>query len=115
MKIEDQIHQLVLAVETFAAPILRLSEETFLAKLNGWSPRDIVAHLIGWNRHVIRGSQQIQQGELPFYDLDPGLDYSKVNAALVRQYDSTDRKWLLDELHASVGELKEYLESLDEE
>lgn len=114
-KIEQQIHRLRLAVETFTASVLALSEERFPAKLNGWSPRDIVAHLIGWNRHVIKGSEQIQRGELPFYDLDPGENYSKVNAALVQHYDSTDKQLLLDQLQASALELKELLQSLDVE
>ena len=115
VKIEEQIHRLRLAVETFAASVLTLSEESFLAKLNSWSPRDIVAHLIGWNRHVIKGSKQIQRRELPFYDLDPGENYSKVNAALVQHYDSTDKQLLLEQLQASALELKEFLKSLDEE
>lgn len=115
VKIEEQTHRLRLAVETFTASVLALSEEKFLAKLNGWSARDVVAHLIGWNRHVIEGSQQIQRGELPYYDLDPGENYSKVNAALVQLYDSTDKQLLLDQLQASALELKEFLKSLDDE
>jgi hypothetical protein len=83
--------------------------------LNGWSPRDILAHLIGWNRHVIEGSRQIQRGELPFYDIDPGENYSTVNAALVHQYSATDRQLLLEELHASARDLQEFLGSLDAE
>ena len=115
MKIEEQIDRLRQTVEGFAASVLKLSEEAFLTPLNGWSARDIVAHLIGWNRHVIQGGRQIQQGELPFYDLDPGEDYSKVNAALVQQYSSNDKQRLLDELRTSTRELKEFLQSLDED
>lgn len=113
--IKEQSHRLRLTVGTFSASVLSLSEERFLAKINGWSPRDMVAHLIGWNRHVIKGSQQIQRGELPFYDIDPGEDYSKVNAALVRHYDSTEKQVLLDQLQASALELVEFLTSLDAE
>ena len=114
MSLRQQINRFELAVESFAASVLTLSEESFLANLNSWSPRDIVAHLIGWNRHIIKGCEQIQQRELPFYDLDPGEDYSKVNAALVQHYDSTGKHLLLDQLHASARELKQFLESLDD-
>jgi hypothetical protein len=114
-KIEAQINRLDLAVESLEASVVALDRESFLAKFNGWSPRDILAHLIGWNRHVIEGSKQIQRGELPFYDIDPGEDYSKVNASLVHHYSSTDRQLLLQELHASARDLKEFLASLDAE
>jgi hypothetical protein len=112
-RIEAQINRLNLAVESLEACVVALERESFLAKLNGWSPRDILAHLIGWNRHVIEGSRQIQRGELPFYDIDPGENYSKVNAALVRHYGSEDRQWLLEQLHNTASELKEYLVALD--
>lgn len=115
MELNKQIADLGQAVERLVASIVNLSEELFLARLNGWSPRDILAHLIGWNRHIIRGSQQIQRGELPFYDIDPGEDYSKVNEALVRQYNSTERLTLIEELRASSSELQVFLNSLDSE
>jgi len=115
VKLEDQINRLRLAVENFATGVSTLSEESFLTKLSGWAPRDVVAHLIGWNLHIVKGSEQIQRGELPFYDIDPGENYSKINAALVRRYDSTDRQLLLDQLHATAHELREFLESLDAE
>lgn len=86
-----------------------------MARLNGWSPRDILAHLIGWNHHVIEGSRQIQLGELPFYDVDPGENYSKVNEALVQKISATDRQVLIKELHSSANDLKEYLRSLEPE
>lgn len=111
--IQDQLYRLDLAVESVANSIVALSEKSFLMKLNGWSPRDILAHLIGWNRYVIEGSKQIQRGELPFYDIDPGENYSKVNAALVRQYGSTDRQSLLEQLRTAASELKEYLAALE--
>ena len=115
MKLNQQVKRLGQAVKSFEAGIVALSEGSFLSKLNGWSPRDFVAHLIGWNRHVVHGSEQIQRGELPFYDIDPGENYSKVNEALVRHYDSTDRKLLLEQLRASARELQDFLESLDSE
>lgn len=83
-----------------------------MARLNGWSPRDILAHLIGWNHHIIEGSRQIQLGELPFYDVDPGENYSKVNEALVQKISATDRQVLIKELQSSANDVKEYLGSL---
>ena len=89
--------------------------EFFLERLNGWSPRDIVAHLIGWNSHVIEGAEQIQRGELPFYDIDPGENYSKVNEVLVREISATDREVLIEELHSSANGLENYLRSVAHE
>jgi len=114
-RIEAQINRLNLAVESLEACAVALERESFLAKLNGWSPRAILAHLIGWNRHVIEGSRQIQLGELPFYDIDPGENYSKVNEALVRKISTNDRQVLIRELHSSANNLKEYLGSLEPE
>ncbi|NIM15166.1 MAG: ClbS/DfsB family four-helix bundle protein [Candidatus Aminicenantes bacterium] len=113
MTIEMQVTKLGHSVDDFAKCMAALNEELFLKKRNSWSPRDMVAHLIGWNRYIIEGSKQIKRGELPFYDIDPGENYSKVNAALVRKYSSRDRQELLDELQASAGELKQFLLSLD--
>jgi len=113
MTIEMQITRLDLSVEDFARYIASLNEELFLKKFNLWSPRDVVAHLIGWNRYIIEGSKQIKRGELPFYDIDPGENYSNVNAVLVREYSSRDKKELLNELKDSAQELKQFLQSLD--
>ena len=113
MTIEAQINKLSLSVEDFTRCVASLNEELFLKKLNDWSPRDILAHLIGWNRYIIEGSKQIKRKELPFYDIDPGESYSKVNAVLVRQYSSRDRQELLDELQVSTKELQQFLSSLD--
>jgi hypothetical protein len=89
MTFEEQMDKLEHCVEAFAASVEGLDERLFLSNVNGWTPRDIVAHLIGWNRHIVRGSKQILCGELPFYDVDPGPNYSDVNTALVRQYGDT--------------------------
>ncbi|MCK5059475.1 MAG: ClbS/DfsB family four-helix bundle protein [Candidatus Aminicenantes bacterium] len=113
MTVETQITKLGLRVDEFARCVASLDEELFLKKINYWSPRDMVAHLIGWNRSIIEGSKQIKRRELPFYDIDPGENYSKVNAALVRQYSSTDKQELLDELKASTQELIQFLQLLD--
>lgn len=100
-------------VEAFAASVAGLDERLFRSNVNGWTPRDIVAHLIGWNRHIVQGAKQILCGELPFYDVDPGPNYSKVNAALVRQYGDTDRSVLLERLAESAGELMAFLRAID--
>jgi hypothetical protein len=113
MTLEEQIDQLEHCVEAFAASVAALDDGLFLRNVNGWTPRDIVAHLIGWNRHIVRGSQQILSGELPFYDVDPGPDYSNVNAALVREYGDVDRATLLASLATSTGELTEFLRAID--
>jgi hypothetical protein len=111
--IETQIETLGRAVEDLSRTVAFLEPDRFLEKLDGWSSRDIVAHLIGWNRYVLRGSRQIRKGELPFYDIDSGANYNRINAALVREYSSTDPRELLDELQASARELEDFLRSLD--
>ena len=113
MKFEEQIEQLEGCVEAFAGAVALLDERLFLEKVTSWTARDIVAHLIGWNRYIVRGGRQILRGELPFYDVDPGPDYSKVNAELVRKYAETDRSKLLQSLTASANELTSYLRSID--
>ena len=113
MKIETQIANFEQSIEDFVHCVASLKEESFLKRHNKWSPRDVVAHLIGWNRYIIEGSNQIRRGELPFYDIDPGEDYSKVNAVLVLEYASTDRQEMLDELRVSAQELKRFIGSLD--
>ena len=112
MTVENQIDQLERCVRAFAASVSALDERLFLRKVNGWTPRDIVAHLIGWNHHIVRGAKQILCGELPFYDVDPGPNYSKVNAALVREYGDTDSSVLLERLGESAGELIAFLRTL---
>ena len=114
-EIESQIDRFDSAVKRLEDSLVALQQESFLARLNGWSPRDILAHLIGWNHHVIEGGRQIQLGELPFYDIDPGENYSKVNEASVQKIRATDRQILIKELHSSANDLKEYLRSLEPE
>ena len=111
--IEDQIAKLDQSVEAFMRCIVSLDEELFLQKFNDWAPRDILAHLIGWNRYVIEGGKELLRGELPFYDIDPGDNYSKVNAVLIREYSSTIKEKLLTDLRRSARELKEFLRSVD--
>lgn len=111
---EKQLARFQDGVQDFIQCISSMNEQAFLEKFNGWTPRDVVAHLIGWNRYFIQGSQQIKKGELPFYDLDPGENYSKVNADLIAQYPSVKRQELLDELTESAREVKMFLSSLDD-
>ncbi len=113
MTIDGQIARLDRSVEELAAAVASLDEKLFVERLNGWSSRDIVAHLVGWNRFIIEGSRQITRGELPSYDVDPGENYSKVNARLIREYPTTDRHELLEELRTSARELGRFLETLD--
>ena len=61
----------------------------------------------------MRGAKQILRGELPFYDIDPGPNYSKVNAALIREYGDTDRSTLLERLAESAGELTAFLRAIN--
>ncbi|MGB5880874.1 MAG: maleylpyruvate isomerase N-terminal domain-containing protein [Thermoanaerobaculia bacterium] len=113
MPIDAQIARLDHGVEELAAAVVSLDEKSYLERLNGWSSRDIVAHLVGWNRLVIEGSRQITRGELPSYDVDPGENYSNVNAKLIREYPSTERHELLEELRTSARELGRFLKTLD--
>ncbi len=111
--VEEQIDQLEHCVEAFAGSVASLDERLFLSKVTSWTVRDIVAHLIGWNRYIVRGARQILRGELPFYDVDPGPNYSNVNAALVRECADTDRSMLLESLVASTKELTTFLRAVD--
>jgi hypothetical protein len=113
MTLEEQLSQFQRSVEAFANSVVSLDEDLFLREVTNWTARDMVAHLIGWNRYVVSGASQILRGELPFYDEDPGPDYSKVNAALVREYADTDRSALLESLLASTEELAAYLRTVD--
>ena len=100
--IETQIHHLREGVSEVKAAIETLAPEAFRSALGNWSPRDIVAHLIGWNRYVVRGSQQLLEGE----------HYCKVNARLVAKYSSDSRTELLAELENAAVELVRFLRSL---
>jgi hypothetical protein len=113
MTIEAQLGRLRENLDALSRCVSSLDERMFLRPIRQWSPRDIVAHLVGWNRYLVQGADQIRRGELPFYDIDPGDNYSNVNAALVRKYSSTSRHELLDDLRASAQQLEQYLRSLE--
>jgi uncharacterized protein (TIGR03083 family) len=110
---ETQKRALHEAVESFAELVSALDDEIFLGPLGRWSARDVVAHLIGWNRYTVEGARQIAQGELPFYDVDPGDDFANVNREHVREYPSRVKNDLLAELRASARELSEALSALE--
>jgi len=112
--IQAQIDELDRAVRAFERVIMELAPDAFLEKLGGWTPRDIVAHLVGWNAYVVEGSRQIQRGELPFYDRDPGDNYQKVNAELIRKHESTERDTLVLALESSANALAAFLRELDD-
>ena len=101
MTVEEQIGNLNSNINKFKACINSLPETLFLKKLDDWAPRDILAHLIGWNRSTIEGCQQITKGETPSFFIDPGYDFSKFNAILVKEYNSEDRQELIEELEIS--------------
>jgi hypothetical protein len=109
-EIETQKRALHEAVESFAELVSALDDEIFLGPLGRRSARDVVAHLIGWNRYTVEGARQIAQGELPFYDVDPGDDFANVNREHVREYPSRVKNDLLAELRASARELSAALE-----
>ena len=113
--IDTQIKNLGEGVREIRVAVETLSDDAFLGTLGNWTPRDIVAHLIGWNRYSVRGAQQLLEGELPFYDIDPGEDYCNVNARLVAEYPSENRTELLAEHEKAAHELAEFLRSLSEE
>jgi hypothetical protein len=112
--IEEQLNNLDTRIQIFVRCIDSLPEAFFLKKMDKhWAPRDVLAHLIGWNRYTIEGCQQMRRGETPFYFIDPGDDFSKVNAMSVRKYGSKNRRKLVNELEASAQELRQFLLSVD--
>ena len=110
--IKKQIDNLNINIQAYIKCIDSLPEPLFQERIDSWTPRDITAHLIGWNLYTIKGCRQIKQGELPFYLNDPGDDFCKVNAFLVKEYDEKDRKKLIKQLKSSAKELKNYLSAV---
>ena len=110
--IAEQINKLNRCIQEFVICINSLPSSLFLKKMDNWAVRDVLAHLIGWNQYSVEGCQQIRKGELPFYFVDPGDDFSKVNTISVRKYNSKNRRRLVNELEASTQELRQFLLSL---
>ena len=110
---KGQADNLSLSIKEFIRCIDLLPEVLFLRKMNDWAPRDVTAHLIGWNLYTIEGCQQISEGETPFYFIDSGDDFSKVNAVLVRKYDWKDKSRLINQLKASAEKMKQFILTLD--
>ncbi len=113
MSIEEKIARFERSIDDFARCVCTLDQASFIKDISRWSARDILAHLIGWNRYVVEGSRQIKRGELPFYDVDSGENYSKVNSTLICEYSSENRANLLDDLRTSSKDLIEFLRSID--
>jgi len=113
--IETQIKNLSEGVRQIRVAVEALPDDAFLGALGNWTPRDIVAHLIGWNRIYVRGARQLLEGDLPFYDIDPGKDYCHVNARLVAEYPAENRTELLADHEKAAHELAEFLRSISEE
>jgi len=110
---EQQVERLEEVVERLREEMLEVSAESLSEPLGSWSPRDIVAHLIGWNGGLVEGCRQLLRGELPFYDVDPGDDYSRINERFVRQHASDDREALLADLEGSAERLGRFVGSLN--
>ncbi len=110
--IKKQIDDINNSVQDFMKCIDLLPQSLFLKKMDAWAPRDVTAHLIGWNRYTIKGCQQLKKAELPFYFTDPGDDFCKINAVLVKEFDAKDKKKLVAQLKASAKELKDYLSTV---
>ena len=111
--IREQANNLNHSIKEFIECIDSLPEALFLKKIDDWTPRDVLAHLIGWNRYTVEGCQRIREGETPFHFVDPGDDFSKVNAVLVRKYDSRDKRRIIKELEVSAQEVEQFILSLD--
>jgi hypothetical protein len=109
MTLEQDLHALQRAFETFTACMSTLSSSVFLRQVAQWAPRDVVAHLIGWNRYTLTGCEQIKQGMIPFYFADADEDFRHVNANSVQTYASTEKRALIEELTASFQALLHYL------
>jgi len=109
---KEQADNLGLSINEFISCIEALPDGLFLKKMDDWAPRDVTAHLIGWNIYTVEGCQRMREGETPFYFIDPGDDFSKVNAVLVREYGSTDRAKLIKQIEISAEELKQFVLSL---
>jgi hypothetical protein len=107
--IKKQVDELNRAVQEFMRCIDSLPESLFPKKMDGWAPRDVTAHLIGWNLYTIKGCRQLKKGETPFYFIDPGDDFCKINAVSVREYSSKDKKGLIKQLSTSLEKLKRFL------
>ncbi|MFC2014914.1 ClbS/DfsB family four-helix bundle protein [Chloroflexota bacterium] len=112
---EQQAVYLASNVKKFTGCIRLLPKSLFLKKKDSWAPRDVIAHLIGWNIFSIEGCQQINRGETPAYLIDPGDDFSRINAMLVQKYNSTDKTELIKQLEDSTEKLERYISTIKSE
>lgn len=110
---EKQAESLGLAVKEFIDCIRGLPAALFHEKIDDWTPRDVTAHLVGWNDYTLEGCRQIMNGETPPFFVDPGDDFSKVNAVLVREYDAPDVATLIGQVETSLENLNRFILSID--
>jgi len=112
--IDEQVAALRRNVRDFIATITALPEPLFLTKFDdAWTPRDVAAHFIGWNRASIRGTRDLMAGRMPYLLDDPGKDFSRANAFLVKEVGSRDRDDLIRQLEDSSEELAAFMQTLD--
>jgi len=114
MNKDQQLADLDIAYAAFVGTARRISPQAFLASLGDWTPRDILAHFIGWNRITLIGCRELQEKKEPYYFYDGTNDYRLVNAGFIKQYPSTDRDALLDEIALTLDNLVVYLKGVDE-
>jgi hypothetical protein len=106
MNVHSKIESLQRNLHQFARLIQSLPAGLFTARLDvAWTPRDVTAHLIGWNQATLDALPSIRRGELPDSMVDPGDDFSRINAAFLAQYPSADRQQILRELELSFQAL----------
>lgn len=111
---DKQLADLKAAYTAFIKTIEGLAPGNFLKSLGDWTPRDITAHLIGWNRVTLVGCGQLREGAEPFYFYDGTNDYRKINARFFKQFPSTDREELLNEIALTMKALVAYLKTIPE-
>ena len=110
---KEQVDAIDLNIREYIRCLDSLPDVLFLKKIDDWTPRDITAHLVGWNLITIEGCQKIMKGETPSFFTDPGEDFTKVNAVLVQEHNSTDKAGLIRQMESSSEELKQYVLSIE--
>jgi hypothetical protein len=108
-----QLADLDQAYKSFVQTAGELPPKAMTKSLGDWTPRDILAHFIGWNRITLAGCAELREGVEPFYFHDGTNDYRKVNARFVRQFDSSDREALLQDMADTMDALVSYLKTIN--
>jgi hypothetical protein len=110
---DPSFDRLTRSANVFIDAIESLADDLFLRSIDEWTPRDVAAHLTWWNRNMIAASQDLEAGTPPSYYADAMNDYRNINARAIAAFPSRDRRVLLNELRATLGELARYLQTLD--